>query len=581
MSKRRKRWLYAAAGLTIATVVGLAIAASVLSRRFEPFIREQAISYLSERFQCDVEMAKLRIKMPKMSPLNVLLRKGKGASAGVEAEGVALRYRDAPADTPPLFRMRRFNLKVDLGTLFDPVKTVDEVVLEGMEINVPPKGERRALTARNPGEDKGSAAEIHIRKVIVNDAKLTILPKDKTKTPLDFDLQSVTLESEPGQPGMKYQASLTNPKPKGHIESTGKFGPWVAEDPSETPLSGNYEFTNADLSVFKSIAGKLNSTGSFEGVLSHLKAKGEATVPDFRLTMANNPVRLSTRFEVLVDGTNGNTILQPVRATLGSTRFTTSGAVIKHEGDRRRHINLNVNMPDGDLRDVLRLAMKGAPFMEGRLFLKTKIALPPLSGKVREKLRLDGDFKISKAKFLKSTVQSEIDKLSRKGQGAPTSDEIVEVASGMNGSFHMENEKITFRKLAFDVPGAAVDLAGSYDLDTDALDFLGTLKLQARVSQTMTGWKRIALKPVDPFFAKEGAGTFLRIGVVGTSRQPKFGLARSLAKKQEEEEKKATASERSRSSAPRGERESDSSQPRGSKAPPRVAPVSGSALKSR
>jgi hypothetical protein len=51
--------------------------------------------------------------------------------------------------------------------------------------------------------------------------------------------------------------------------------------------------------------------------------------------------------------------------------------------------------------------------------------------------------------------------------------------------------------------------------------------LKAKVSQTMTGWKRIALKPVDPFFAKNGAGTFLRISVHGSSRQPKFGLARN------------------------------------------------------
>jgi hypothetical protein len=46
----------------------------------------------------------------------------------------------------------------------------------------------------------------------------------------------------------------------------------------------------------------------------------------------------------------------------------------------------------------------------------------------------------------------------------------------------------------------------------------------------MTGWKRWALKPVDPFFAKEGAGTFLRIAVTGSSQQPKFGLARGRDK---------------------------------------------------
>jgi hypothetical protein len=83
---------------------------------------------------------------------------------------------------------------------------------------------------------------------------------------------------------------------------------------------------------------------------------------------------------------------------------------------------------------------------------------------------------------------------------------------------------IRFRSLFFGVPGAKVDLAGSYDLQRDALDFHGTLKLQAKLSQTMTGWKRWALKPVDPFFEKEGTGTFFRIKVTGTSRAPKFGL---------------------------------------------------------
>ena len=89
----------------------------------------------------------------------------------------------------------------------------------------------------------------------------------------------------------------------------------------------------------------------------------------------------------------------------------------------------------------------------------------------------------------------------------------------------MEDEKIHFSKLAFQIPGAALDLAGVYDMGADNLDFTGTVKLQAKVSQTMTGWKRVALKPVDPFFAKNGVGTFVRISVEGTSRKPKFGLA--------------------------------------------------------
>jgi hypothetical protein len=140
-------------------------------------------------------------------------------------------------------------------------------------------------------------------------------------------------------------------------------------------------------------------------------------------------------------------------------------------------------MPNGYLKDVLRLAMKGSPFMEGRLKLKTKIAIPPLSGKVREKLMLDGRFEVSDAKFLRSKIQDQIDGLSRRGQGAPKNEEIDEVVSGMKGSFHLENEVLQFRSLSFAVPGAAVDLAGTYNMDVDTLDFLGTLKLMARVSR--------------------------------------------------------------------------------------------------
>jgi hypothetical protein len=86
---------------------------------------------------------------------------------------------------------------------------------------------------------------------------------------------------------------------------------------------------------------------------------------------------------------------------------------------------------------------------------------------------------------------------------------------------------VTFQSLSFAVPGSGVDLAGTYDLDRDTLDFHGTLRLQAKVSQTMTGWKRWVLKPIDPFFSKQGAGTLLRIQVVGTSKEPKFGRDRS------------------------------------------------------
>jgi len=40
--------------------------------------------------------------------------------------------------------------------------------------------------------------------------------------------------------------------------------------------------------------------------------------------------------------------------------------VFKEEGDQRRSITLDVNMPAGHMPDVLRLAMKGRPSWKAR-----------------------------------------------------------------------------------------------------------------------------------------------------------------------------------------------------------------------
>lgn len=514
-----------AAGAAVLVLVAAGvIAANILSRRFEPYVRQQAIEYLQKRFGSDVELRALRVRLPRMSPWRLLTTRGRGSIARVDGEGLTMRLRGRP-ELPPIFAIRKFAFEIDPGKLMDATRTVPLVTLHGMEIHIPPRGERRAKQAA-PGAQSKDTPSVLIEKVLIDDAALVILPKDPAKRPMRFDIHRLELKSAGPGVAMKYDARLTNAKPPGEIVSKGTFGPWAAGEPGDSPLAGEYVFEKADLGVFAGIAGILASTGSFSGTLDAIDVQGEARVPDFRLKTANNPVPLTTRFDVRVDGTNGNTILKPVHATLGNTRFTTSGAVVKHEGERRRTLALDVSMPEGYMRDILRLAMKGAPFMEGRLLLKTKIGIPPLSGKVREKLMLDGRFEVREGKFLRSKIQEQIDNLSRRGQGAPKDTSIDEVVSYMSGEFRLQNEELTFRSLAFGVPGAHVQLAGDYNLASDALDLRGNLRLQSKVSGTVSGWKRWALKPVDPFLARRGAGTFLNIKVDGTSEQPKFGLDR-------------------------------------------------------
>jgi hypothetical protein len=526
ITRKKRIWLIGLAISATIAAVAIIIVARVVASHFEPYIREQAIQYLQQRFDSDVELSALHVYVPNISPLKLAMNRGRGVLARVEGEGVALRHRGR-RDIPPMFLMKSFGFSVDLGALGDPEKSVTSITIDGMEINIPPKGQRPDI---DQDDDQPEAEEpntgVIIQEVVITNSTLRILPREQHKTPLKFDLHRVRLEAAGMNVAMKYDATLTNAKPPGEIQSKGTFGPWAATEPGDTPLSGEYDFKDADLGIFNEIAGILHSTGQFEGTLDSIEVKGEATVPDFRLKDAGNPVRLLTKFNVLVDGTNGNTVLKPVIGTLGTTTFTTSGGVIKHEDVDRRGISLDVTMPDGSIKDMLTLAMKGPAFMEGRISLKTKIDIPPLSGKVKQKLLLDGTFHLSQGKFLRSKIQDQIDSFSRRGQGKPKDETISDVPTDMAGSFKMTNGVVTFRSLSFSVPGAGVDLMGNYDLRKDGIDFHGTLKLQAKVSQTMTGWKRWVLKPIDPFFSKQGAGTLIRIQVTGTSKDPKFGRDR-------------------------------------------------------
>jgi len=522
----KKYWLGGIGVLVGLTVVGAFVAASRMAKRFEPTIREQAIAYLHKRFHSEVEIASLQVHLPKMSIFQILLRHGRGAMVGVEGQGVSMRL-GGKRDLPPLFQIRKLFFIVDLGVLTEPRKTVEFVSLDGVELHIPPKGEFPDLSGSSGwGEDASGKPNVLIKDVQFNNALLVIHPRDQSKQPLRFNIEHLRMKSVGMDSAMKYTAAMTIPKPPGTLHSEGSFGPWMALEPGDTPLDGNYTFDKANLGVFNAIAGTLNSTGKFDGTLNTVRARGVANVPNFRLKDVGNAVPLSTRFEVLVDGTNGNTVLQPVRAKLGTTNFTTTGTVIKHEDQALRSISLKVMMPHGDIRDLLRLAAKGAPFMEGQINLNSLIDIPPLTDPVNQKLRLDGEFDITAAKFLRSTIQEQIDQLSRRGQGQPKNQEIDEVVSNMRGSFRLENRLMTFGSMSFDVPGASVEIAGEYNLAEDTIDFHGALKLDAKVSQTMTGWKRWALRPADPFFSKHGAGTYLKIKVDGTSKQPKFGLDR-------------------------------------------------------
>jgi hypothetical protein len=224
---------------------------------------------------------------------------------------------------------------------------------------------------------------------------------------------------------------------------------------------------------------------------------------------------------------SGDTYLMPVEARLGASDFTSSGAVINVKG-KGHIIDLDVTVPNGRIQDFLQLAVKTMPVvMTGRLEMKTKLHIPPGKESVTRKIGLKGGFTLRQIHFTNPEVEDKVDMLSLRAQGDPKDAKpgAEDVHSQMVGQFVMDAGTLSFSKLDYSLPGATVALKGEYSLDGERFEFEGKMRTDAKVSQMVASkWKSILLKPVDPFFKKNGAGAEIPVKVSGTKSAPKFGL---------------------------------------------------------
>lgn len=492
----------ASLGLLAGIVVLLALTLPV---PLTPQLRTRLTASLGERFNSQVDLKSLHVSVfPRVR---------------VTGRGLVLRHQGR-TDVPPLVAIEEFSADATLlGLLARPLRLKD-VHLQRLEINIPPGGLHIDKDKERKERKRSPIVVDHLQS---ERAVLTILRRDPGKQPRLFEIHRLAMQGTGSDEPWPFEAVLTNPKPPGEIRTRGRFGPWDAADPASTRLRADYEFRNADLGVFDAILGILNSTGTFAGTLDRIEVDGRTSVPAFALEDVGHAVPLETTFHSIVDGTNGNTLLQPVNARLLQTTIVTNGGVVERPGEDGRTVSLDVVVHDGRLEDLLRLAVKtDEPPMTGTLRLKATFVLPPGHIDAMEKLRLDGSFDIATARFTKGDVQAKVNLLSEKGQGK-TTDAPETVASKLKGTFSMRRGVIHLSGVSFEVTGARIDVAGDYTLRSAALDFRGTVRLNAPLSKTTDGVKSFLLSLVEPVFRRNHR-TVIPIKISGSARDPKVGL---------------------------------------------------------
>ncbi len=499
--------------IAVSLVVALA-AAAVWAARSAPRLRDRVVDAINARFESQVSLGSLN---PSVFP--------QPRAAGRE---LTLRH-NGRTDVPPLITIDSFETSAPiLGLLRTPVR-LDTVNIGGLTVRMPPGGlGTRAGTEDEPHVPHAERpSPLLIDRIESRSARVEIHSKRPGRLPRVWDIRNLVMTEFGSAKGSPFNAGLINPIPRGVIDTSGTFGPWHADEPGLTPVSGNYIFQNADMDVIKGLGGRLSSAGTYRGVLERIEVEGTTEMQDFSLDLAGQAVPLNTTFKAIVDGTTGDTILERVEALLNKSVIVATGSVVRTQEVKGRHIDLNLTLDAARIEDLLQLAVKAAqPPLTGQVDLVTHMVLPTGQDDVVERLQLDGAFQLARARFTNLDVQRRITTLSRRGRGeeSDVGAERERIVSNLRGRFTLKDGVLRFSELTFAVPGSVVQLRGAYNLRSEAMNFRGELLTDATLADMTSGVKSLLARLAQPFFRRKGGGSRLPIKIAGPRSKPEFGL---------------------------------------------------------
>jgi hypothetical protein len=490
----------------------LAIAAGILAYYF-PFSRKTVSESLLESFPGELKIDRFKV---------VYL-----PHPGCIAEGVAFRLKSGSVAVPPLVTIRKLTIQSSYLNFLVRPHLVSRIELDGLRVNVP-----LPMDAGSLSSGQGTSV-VTIGEVIAHDAVLNVARHDD-KTPLQFDIHDFSLESISAKAGASYRVDLRNPEPPGEIRSTGHIGPFQTRDFAETPASGEYSFDRADLSVFNGIAGVLSSKGKFAGSLGNLGVEGGADIPNFEVVHSGHALPLRARFVLAVDAINGDVVINNLTAMRGRTNIAVNGSVVHRDDMHGKFTSLNFTVRDGHIEDLLPIFVAGHEHpspLAGETNLTAQVTVPPSGKQFLEELALEGDFDISDGHFEKTKTKARVDKFSAAASGekketqanTPPADSTESVPAQLRGHVVLRSTIATMTDVSLSIPGAEANMHGTFNVISQKIDFHGTVRTSAGLSQQTSGIKSIFAKVLDPFFRKKG-GTVVPVVMNGTYRDPHFGL---------------------------------------------------------
>ena len=256
---------------------------------------------------------------------------------------------------------------------------------------------------------------------------------------------------------MPFTATLTNPLPKGQIETTGTFGPWQKGDPGDDAARRDVQLSERGprhhqghrrhprldrrRSAASSSASRSRARRTPGFPLDDQRPAGGARHELRGGRRRHGRRHVSERGQRQVPARRRS----PRRARSPAQR----GSRAEHQAERP-----DPGGPDRGPAPARGQGRQAAAGGRGRP--AHRFHLPPGERDVIEKLQLAGKFDVGAAKFTDDGVQQKLSGMSHRARGRDPDVKAENVVSDLGGSSRLKDWLLSFSDLAFAMPGALV-----------------------------------------------------------------------------------------------------------------------------
>ena len=443
---------------------------------------------------------------------------------GFVAEGVTF-YRHGDTRIPPLARVKKMTVEGQWGMLLFHPHLLYQIRLEGLEVQIPPAGTKARGMDFDNGVIDTSQSKLKVETIVADGTTLDFLRHGEG--PIRFQFPVLEIHDVERARPMQFALRVTMPGPEGVVTASGQMGPFRTTSYMTTPIRGRYTLVTADLSRLQGLAGHATGGGSLSGVFSRMGVTGTAVIPDFRAGSAHT-VGMEAAYNVTVNGTNADIAIDNAEVRTGRSVVRAQGTV----AGSPRTVAVTIAAQGAELGDLLKVVEEAEPQVRGRVNFRAAAEFRPGPERFLERVHVTGEVAVEGVRLVDAQKQEKVDAFSareRKGDpgemGVASGDGGGAPAAGVDGrtETRIEGGVAYFPDIRAGVPGAEAHLHGTFNLLDTKIHLTGTVALEKGISQAVTGWKAVLLKPLSPFFRKKDEGAVAPIAVTGTAEKPKVG----------------------------------------------------------